>query len=210
VVALPYLFFHVVEGPAPARLSLPKSGPGSGPLVAGPVSGTWTVASGSESGYRVQEVLFNQSHTAVGRTSRVSGGLIISGTVVAAADFSVDMATVKSDDVSRDVQFRDYILATSKYPHASFRLTQPIQLGSIPQPGAIISAPATGDLTLHGVTHLVTFIVRAERTTSGIDVNAEIPVVLSYWHIRNPSFVITKVGNSGLLEVLLILQRATK
>jgi polyisoprenoid-binding protein YceI len=210
VVALPYLFFHLVEGPAPGRLTLPKSGPGSGPIVAGPVSGTWTVTSGSQSGYRVQEILFNQGHTTVGRTSRVSGGLIISGTVVAAADFSVDMASVKSDDVSRDVQFRDYILATGKYPHATFRLTQPIRLGSIPPPGAIISAPATGDLTLRGVTHVVTFTVRAERTASGIDINAEIPVVLSYWHIPNPSFVITKVGNSGSIEMLLILQRAAK
>jgi polyisoprenoid-binding protein YceI len=210
VVALPYVFFHFVEGSAPARLKLPASGLGSGPIVAGPVSGTWTVATGSQSGYRVQEVLFGQEHTAVGRTPKVSGGVIISGTVVAAAEFTVDMASIKSDQVSRDVQFRDYILSTSKYPHASFRLARPIQLGSIPPAGNVVSVAATGELTLRGVTHLVTFTLQAERLATGIDVNAEIPVTFSYWHVPNPSFVITKVGNTGLIEVLLELRPVPK
>jgi len=210
VVAFPYLFFHVVEGNAPGRLTLPASGPGSGPIVAGPVSGTWTVAPGSQAGYRVQEILFGQQHTAVGRTPKVSGSLVISGTVVAAAEFSVDMGSVASDQVSRDVQFRDYILATYKYPHATFRLTQPIQLGAIPAQGTFVTERATGDLALRGVTRVITFTLRAERTSSGIDINAEIPITFSYWHIPNPSFVITRVGNTGVLEVLLDLRTASK
>jgi len=54
-------------------LGLPTaSGVGNGPVVAGPVSGAWTVTTGSQAGYRVQEILFGQSHTAVGRTSKVT------------------------------------------------------------------------------------------------------------------------------------------
>jgi polyisoprenoid-binding protein YceI len=210
VVLFPYLFFHVIEGPAPGRLTLPASGPGSGPIAPGPVSGTWAVATGSEVGYRVQEILFGQHHTAVGRTDKVSGGLIISGTVVAAAAFTVDMGSVKSNQVSRDVQFRDYILSTDKYPHATFRLTRPIELGSIPGDGKIVTEEATGDLTMRGVTRQVTFPIRAKRTSSGLAVNAEIPIKFSEWHIPNPSFVITKVANDGILEVLLDLRPAAK
>jgi polyisoprenoid-binding protein YceI len=209
VVVFPYLFFHVVEGPAPGRLTLPATGLGSGPIAAGPLSGTWTVGTGSQAGYRVQEILFGQHHTAVGRTSQVTGGLIINGTVVAAAEFTVDMSSVSSDQVSRDVQFRDYIMATSKYPHATFHLTRPIQLGSVPPTGKILDENATGELTLRGVTNLVTFTVRAEQTSSGIDLNAEIPIRFSEWHIPNPSFAITKVGSSGLIEVLLVLRSAS-
>ena len=206
VVLFPYLFFHVVEGRVPGQLTLPASGPGSGPIAPGPVSGTWTVSQGSQVGYRVEEILFGQSHTAVGRTDKVTGGVVISGHVVAAAAFTVDMASVESDQVSRDVQFRDYILATGKYPHATFRLTRAIQLGSVPAEGRIINEQATGDLTLRGVTRPVTFPLRAERTATGIAVNAEIPITFSEWHIPNPSFVITKVANRGLLEVLLDLR----
>jgi polyisoprenoid-binding protein YceI len=208
VVLIPFLFFHVIEGSAPGKLHLPASGPGSGPIVPGPVSGTWTVSTGSEAGYRVDEILFGQHHTAVGRTTKVSGSLLISGDVVAAGAFSVDMASVKSDQISRDVQFRDYILSTDKYPHATFRLTRPIELASIPAPGQVLTATATGDLTLRGVTRPINFPVHAERTATGIDVNAEIPVTFSTWHIPNPSFVITKVANSGLLEVLLDLRQS--
>ncbi|HEX4863390.1 MAG TPA: hypothetical protein VFV02_04910, partial [Acidimicrobiales bacterium] len=44
VVVGPLVFFHLVEGSPPARFSLP---PESGPVVPGPVSGTWKVGPGS-------------------------------------------------------------------------------------------------------------------------------------------------------------------
>jgi polyisoprenoid-binding protein YceI len=205
VVVLPYLVFHVIEGSAPPSLKLPTSGLGSGPIVAGPVSGSWSVGTGSQAGYRVQEILFGQHHTAVGRTSKVGGGMIISGTVVAAAHFTVNMASVNSDQGARDVQFHGYIMATYDHPNATFELTQPIQLGAVPAPGAVITVNATGTLTLRGVSRTVTLGLRAERTASGIDVNAEIPITFSDWHIPNPSFAIAQVGKTGLIEVLLLM-----
>jgi len=59
--------------------------------------------------------------------------MVISGTTVDAADFTVDMTSVTSDQAGRNVQFRDYILKTGTYPHAEFRLTEPIQLRSVPR-----------------------------------------------------------------------------
>src|SRR4051794_4577897 len=76
----PYVFFHFIEGNGPgppslkARPSTSASGTQSTSRVSsqgssGPVAGTWAVGSGSRVGYRVNEILAGQSHTAVGRTS---------------------------------------------------------------------------------------------------------------------------------------------
>jgi polyisoprenoid-binding protein YceI len=206
----PYLFFAVFEGSPPGVLHLPPAtGAASGPLQPGPVSGTWVIGPGSLAGYRVHELLFGQSHTAVGRTAKVTGGLVISGTQVSAADFTVDMASVKSDQGARDVQFRGFIMETSDYPHATFQLTSPIQLTAIPDVGRTITAQAMGDLTLRGVKRPIAFSLTAERLDADrIDLNAEIPISLSDWHIPNPSFAVAQVGNNGVLEVLLSLVRA--
>lgn len=207
----PLAYFRL-QGKAPAKLSLPPAtGVGSNAaVVAGPVSGTWTVTTGSQAGYRVQETLFGQSHTAVGRTSKVTGGMVISGTTVTAADFTVDMASVTSDTAGRNVQWNDYILKTGTYPHAGFRLTEPIRLGAIPALGVVVSEPATGAFTLRGVTRVITFTLKAERIGNAIDLNAEIPITYSDWKIPNPSFAVAQVGKTGTIEVLLNLVPSAK
>jgi putative membrane protein len=211
VAAGPPLFFHLIDGNAPARLSLPPAvNVSNGPVIPGPVSGTWMVTAGSQAGYRVQEILLGQHHAAVGRTPKVSGGIVISGTTVTAADFTVDMASVRSDQPSRDSQFTGYIMKTYDYPHASFRLTQPVQLGHVPAPGRVVSATAAGQLNLRNVTRPITFRLQAERIGDRIDINAEIPITFSNWHIPNPSFAVTEVGGTGVIEVLLQLAPAHK
>lgn len=208
-VAGPFVYIHFVEGPAPAKLSLPKStAAASGSSAATSVDGVWHVGQGSVAGYRVQEVLIGQQATAVGRTSKVWGSLTISGTSVTAASFSVDMASVESDQSERNAQFDGRIMDVSAYPDASFVLSDPIALGSVPTAEVVERYPATGELTLHGVTRAAHFTVSAERSTSGIDVLADIPVLFADWGIANPSiggFVTTQ--DSGTLEVLLELTR---
>lgn len=201
----PWLFFNVIESPTPSKLQLPAVKGAPSAVVPGPVSGTWKIGAGSVAGYRVQELLFGQSHTAVGRTPKVTGGMVISGTQVTAADFTVDMATVKSDTRSRDAQFDGFIMDTADHPHGTFRLTRPVELGRVPAVGQTISVPATGNLTLRGVTRQVTFTLDAERLSGGIDVKAEIPITFSLWHIPNPSFAVAQLGKTGTIEVLLHL-----
>jgi polyisoprenoid-binding protein YceI len=211
VVALlgPYIFFHFVEGPAPAKLRLPPAtGVDSGSLAPGQFAGTWTVSAGSQAGYRVDEILLGQRHTAVGRTSKVTGGIVISGTTVVAADFTVDAAAIKSDQPSRDAQWNGFIMETYKHPDAKFHLTEPISLGSVPPPGKVVTESATGDLTLRGVTRSVSFPLQAEVANSGLDVNAEITIAYSDWKIPDPSFAVTHVAKTGVVEVLLVLTRA--
>jgi len=218
VVGGTWLYIHVIEGPAPAPLSL-KSGPSSGPASASTagagtaaavaVAGTWHVSSGSIVGYRVNEVLAGQNNVAVGRTSHVTGSLSIRGSTVTAASFSVPMDTIKSDESERDVQFNGRIMETSTYPTGTLTLTTPIALGSLPAAGVIRTYHATGDLTLHGHTRTVTFPLTAERTAAGIEVSGSIPILFADWDIGNPSFAgFVTTQNHGLLEFLIKFSRS--
>lgn len=203
-----FVYFHFISGPAPAPLRIkpadsqaPPASPGAASLA-----GTWNAGAGSVVGYRVQEVLFGQNHTAVGRTGAITGHITISGTTVTAARFTVRMAAITSDSSERDAQFRGRIMDTSAYPTATLTLTRPIALAPVPAAGAVRAYTASANLTLHGQTRAVTFPLSAERTTAGIEVSGSIPVVFANWDIPNPSFTgFVTTQNHGVLEFLLKL-----
>jgi len=216
VVALaiggPYVFIHFVEGKAPAKLKLPAAAGSSSSTALSARSvaatGKWNVGAGSVAGYRVGEILLGQHTTAVGRTSKVWGSLTITSTSVTSANFGVDMASVVSDQSARNAQFRGRIMDTSAYPTATFKLTTPIALGSIPAVGRVRSYPATGELDMHGVSAAVSFTVSAERTSKSLEILADIPIRFATWHIANPSIAgLVTTQSSGTLEVLLVMTK---
>jgi polyisoprenoid-binding protein YceI len=223
-----WIYIHVIEGPAPAPLSLKSAATSSAaatPAASTPaagssasasagtasteaVAGTWRVASGSIVGYRVNEVLAGQQNVAVGRTSSISGSMTVSGTTVMAASFTVQMASIHSDQSQRDAQFDGRIMDTAAYPTGTLTLTSPIALGSLPADGVIRTYHATGNLMLHGRTRPVTFTLQAERTTAGIEVSGSIPVLFANWGIGNPSFgSFVTTQNHGELEFLVRFAR---
>jgi polyisoprenoid-binding protein YceI len=220
VVGGTWLYIHVIEGPAPAPLSLKSAAASTsaasssppataGPPSSGTVAGTWHVAAGSVVGYRVNEVLAGQNNVAVGRTSAISGTMTISGTTVTAASFTVQMATIKSDQSERDTQFNGRIMDTATYPTGTLTLTSPIVLGSLPGDNVVRTLHATGNLTLHGHTRSVTFTLQAERTGTGIEVSGSIPVLFADWGIANPSFgSFVTTQDHGLLEFLIRFGRS--
>lgn len=213
-VAGPYIYIHFIEGPAPTALSLPKSpehkpaanATGSASSSAS-IDGLWKVGTGSIVGYRVQEELLGQASTAVGRTSKAWGSMTISDHSVINGSFTVDMASVKSDQTARNAQFDGRIMDVHTYPTASFRLGEPIELGAVLPPLHTVKRySATGALTMHGVTRTITFPVSAERSNSAVYALADVPIVFSEWNISNPSiggFVTTQ--SHGTLEILLRL-----
>jgi polyisoprenoid-binding protein YceI len=220
VVVGGYIAIRAVEGGSKAALTLPtvttttvaagststsESGGSSGTSDSSSftVDGTWTVTTGSTAGYRVQESLFGVANTAVGRTSAVTGSITISGTTVNAGSFTVDLTKVTSDRTERDQQFQTRIMDTAQFPTSTFKLTQPIDFSALPDNGVQVTEHATGNLTLHGVTHAETFSVSAQRNGSQIQVQGSIPITFSDWNINNPSGGPASVGTSGTLEFLL-------
>jgi polyisoprenoid-binding protein YceI len=237
-VAIPagtWVYINLIEGDAPAPLTLDSASSGqvttttspaaststtppattgatSPSTIAAPadsgVSGTWRPTSGSVLGYRVKEVLFGQSNEAVGRTSDVTGSMTINGASVSAVDLTVNLKTIKSDNSQRDGQFHGRIMNTASFPTATFTLTQPLTLSAVPTDGAVVNAKATGDLTLRGTTKSVTFDLKAQRDGANVKVNGTIPVVFADYKIPNPSAGPATTENNGVVEFLVVFAKA--
>lgn len=204
----------VVLSPA-ASSAAPTSSASSG----GSLDGTWTIddtsgslAEGTSSfaGYRVKEELAGTgANTAVGRTQNVSGSLTIDGTTITAMQVSVDMTTLQSDDSRRDERLRTDGLQTDQFPTATFTLTKPIEVGSVPKDGQTIQAVAVGDLTLHGVTRSVEISIQAQRTGNEIQAIGSVDVALTDYAIEAPTgFLVLSIANTGTIELHLLFQPA--
>jgi polyisoprenoid-binding protein YceI len=216
-----WAYINVFADDAPARLTLEGStvdttattaaaaaADTAGSRAPTSLDGTWNVTAGSQAGYRVDEVLFGQNVTAVGRTTEVDGSLTLSGTRVEAAAISIDLASVASDESRRDNQFRGRIMNVAEYPTATFRLTRAIDLGTLPADGATVTVPATGELTVRGVTKPVTVDLTAKRTGGTISVQGAIPVAFDDYGIPSPSFGPASVEDHGEIEFLVAFAKA--
>jgi polyisoprenoid-binding protein YceI len=174
------------------------------------LDGSWTVAAGSQAGYRVSENLFGQDTEGVGRTTTVTGSMSISGTTVRTTKVEVDVASMKSDSSQRDNQFSGRIMETATYPTATFSLTSPIELGALPADQTQSTYKATGDFTIHGVTKPVTFDLTARQNGASIEVTGQIPLTFADYSIANPSFGdAIKVGDTGTIELALAFSKSS-
>lgn len=200
VVGGPFVYINFIKDDPPEEATLDTV---AGTVAGDPVGadGEWTIdPSPSFVGYRVVEVLFGQDTEGVGRTSEITGGLTVAGTQVTAADFEVDMASVTSDEERRDNQFRGRIMDTANFPTATFVLTAPIELGSVPADGVPVTTSATGDLTLKGTTNPVTFDVEAQKNGATIQVVGSTDIVFADYGIEDPSTSGISTQDHGLLE----------
>ena len=216
-----YLFFRPA-GPAPVSLgTLPpgKSSPvgtsaAASPLPggsAGDIAGAWSTDpsvgsfgdfSGTFVGYRVREELASVGATeAVGRTPDVTGSMTIDGTTITAVELTADLTTLQSDEGNRDRQLSRQGLETGQFPTASFALTEPIELGSIPAEGQTIEVTATGALTLHGVTKSVDVPLQARLQGGVITVTGSLPIVFADYGMTPPrAMIVLSVEDHGVME----------
>jgi polyisoprenoid-binding protein YceI len=212
-----YLFLRPAGPAAVADATLPPvpgvtAGASSKPLSS--VDGTWNVdtsigtfsdvndTSGNFVGYRIQEQLATiGANTAVGRTPKATGTLTIAGTKVTAVEITADLTALQSDDNNRDNQLRNNGIQTSQFPTATFKLTAPLDLGSVPPDGTEISVTASGQLTLHGVTKDVQIALKAKLSGSTIVVTGSLPIVLADYSIGKPnSFKVLSIADNGTME----------
>lgn len=208
VVGGTFVYINVIREDAPDRFSLEADETGGTDDAGGDISGTYAAGTGSEAGYRVDEVLFGQNATAAGRTSDVTGSLVIDGTTVDTATVEVDMTTVTSDKDRRDNQFKGRIMDVETYPTSTFELAEPIELSSVPATGALVTETAVGDLTLHGTTKRVTVELTAKRTAAGIEVTGSIPITFADYEIPSPSLPGITTEDHGELEFLVMFTKA--
>jgi polyisoprenoid-binding protein YceI len=197
------------DAPAPSTGASPGQGI-AGTWNVDPSIGSFSDFSSSFVGYRVKEQLASiGAQTAVGRTPDVTGSVTIDGTRVTDASFSADLTTLQSDDPRRDGQLHGQALETDQFPTATFKLTQPIDLGKVPAEGETFGATATGDLTLHGVTTSVQVPLQARLANGVVTIIGSLPIRFSDYSINPPrSMMVLSVEDNGTLELQLQLTRA--
>ncbi|HVH65151.1 MAG TPA: YceI family protein [Candidatus Acidoferrum sp.] len=208
-------------GSSPQKLTLsaatatPSASASSSGLADG--AGTWTVASGSQAGYRVREQLASlpAPSDAVGRTSSVHGTVTLaasgSSSSVSAASITVDVNTLTSDRAIRDARIHRQGLESDRYPTASFVLSSPIALPADAGSGQAINVSATGALTIHGVTRTVTIPMQARLTGTQIELAGSITFPFSDFGMTPPSiggFVTVQDSATMEFDIKLVKQGA--
>ena len=209
-VAGPWVYINLIKEDAPDALSLEPAVSTTAGEVQQPTNATdgeWAVVADSVVGYRVKEILFGQDTEGVGRTSDVTGSLVIANNEATSAEFSVDMTTIKSDSSRRDRQVNNRILDTATFPTATFALNDPIALTPEALAGSDFTANTTGTLTLRGVTKTVPVALTARLVDNVIEVNGSIEIVFAEWQIPDPSVSAIVVEDRGLLEFLIRFSR---
>lgn len=146
----------------------------------------------------------NRANTAVGRTPQVSGTLVFGGSTITSVDVTADLTRLRSDDDRRDGRLHEQAIETGRFPQATFRLTGPIELGTVPIDGATFSATATGELTLHGVTRTVTLPIKARLSGDVVTVTGSIEIAFADYAIERPtSFLVLSIEDHGVMELQL-------
>jgi polyisoprenoid-binding protein YceI len=173
------------------------------------LDGHWDVISGegantSEAGYTFDEVLPGQEKSTSGRTSDVSGSLVVNDGTLGEGMVTVDVDSISSDIEKRDIHVRDEILHTDDFPDATFSITEPVDLGDLPEDGTSGTVPVSGDLTLHGETNPVTTDLKVLRTGENVIVEGQVPVKRGDYGIKSPEFVASQIAEEGTVDLLLV------
>lgn len=204
VLALPVVFSQWIVGTPLPPLQLPAS---SAAVSADPAAldGTWTVGGGSQAGFRAGEYFLLQRGTIVGRTSAVSGSLVISGSQITSASFQVDLSKVvitigdATNNLSR-------LFDMTAYPLATFDLTSPIDLAPVladSQTSQTASSSVAGTLTLNNATHPVTLTLTGRYDGSTLAALGSTRLVMSDWGIKSPF----GIEDDAEIELLVSLQK---
>lgn len=196
--------------------------PAASPGVAAGLDGTWTVDpslgsfdyaagdfSGSWAGYRVQEELVGMGGiTAVGRTPDITGSIALAGTALVAAELVVDLTTLQSDDGRRDGQLARQGIEHDLYPTATFVLTAPVELGTLPAEGEARTVEAIGDLTLHGVTKTVTIPLGVVRQGDIIGAAGSVDFTWEDFAMEKPrSMIVLSLADTVTMELQVFFRR---
>jgi polyisoprenoid-binding protein YceI len=220
-----YLYFssNVRSAPKPLALSAASASPTqatpSPSTSSNTLAGRWTVAQGSQAGYRVKEQFVDQSspHEAVARTSSVSGDLSLQGTgadlQASGLTFTAQLAGLQSVDqvAGRDVRVRDGIVGMSlgvqTFPTATFQaqtVSVPSDIGS----GAPATLTIPGRLTIHGTTRDVQASVQAQLVGNQVQVAGSIATAMTDFGVQPPRVGFVTVQPQVTIEFQLQLSKA--
>jgi polyisoprenoid-binding protein YceI len=218
-----YVYFFSGLRTSPSALTLPTPAATISPSASTSASGgtgTWSIASGSLVGYRVNEQFVGQSstHQAVARTTDVSGQVVIAKSNGAyemkAATITVQLANLTSVDsvAGYNVTNRDRIvqqsLAVQSYPTATFT-AQTVTLPAGADAGQTVTVSVPGELTVHGVTKAVTATIQLRVSGSTAQIAGTIDTNMTDFGVSPPAIGFTNVQPAVAIEFSLDLTQGS-
>ena len=146
----------------------------------------------SSAQYAVNEVFLqeNRPYRAVGTTNVVSGTFVVSTEGVPAGKVTkiqIDLRTLQSDSGRRDNAIRERWLESNTYPYAEFVSTNALNLPDSYQAGSQVSFNLVGDMTVHGVTKSVEWLVDGTLTGDTVQGQATTIINMSDFGITAPN-----------------------
>jgi polyisoprenoid-binding protein YceI len=126
---------------------------------------------GSQARFRVREQLVNVTlpNDAIGRTSRISGGITIDGGSIVKGEsrFVVLLDSLVSDQSRRDNYIKRNTIQTAQFPTAEFVASSVSGLPATLPTAGDLSFRLTGDFTVHGVSKPLTWDVKGRMAANG-------------------------------------------
>ena len=162
---------------------------------------------------------FPSPHSAVGRTSSVTGTLTVqdtgSGLSAQNLSFSADLSGLASVDQveGHDVRQRDQLvrqaLSVNRFPTATFQSTQAVALPAGFADGQQVQLTVPGQLTIHGVTKDVTVsVTQLQISGSQVQAAGTIQTTMADFNIQPPSAPFVTVDRNVTIGFLLNLAKA--
>jgi len=146
----------------------------------------------SSAQYAVNEVFLqeNRPYHAVGTTNVVTGTFVVATEGVPAGKVTkiqVDLRALQSDSGRRDNAIRERWLESNTYPYAEFVSTNALNLPASYQAGSQVSFNLVGDMTIHGVTKSVEWLVDGTLTGDTVRGQATTTINMSDFGITAPN-----------------------
>lgn len=165
-------------------------------------------ATSSFVGFRIKEELASiGATTAVGRTAGIEGSFTLTGTEISEAVFTADMTQIVTNATRRDRAVQR-ALDTDEFPTATFTLTEPIDIGEIPDDGETISSLASGDLEIMGTSRSIDLKLDAQIVGDLVVVVGAVDIVFARWGVEMPTAPgVVSVENHGILEIQLFFNK---
>jgi polyisoprenoid-binding protein YceI len=164
--------------------------------------------SGSQVTFTIHEVLFGQSNTVVGKTSQVAGQILVNRQDPSQSQLGqikVDLSTLATDNDLRNRTLQNRILETTdpSNQYAIFVATSLKDLPSSITVGQPVSFSIVGNLTIHGITHSVTFAAQVtEQSATKLTGQAQATMRYADFGIAIPDVPsVTGVGDTVVLAL---------
>lgn len=199
------LLYRLVTGPGVKTEPLNDSG---AKAASTPLDGQWHVVEGKNPnitsvGFTFSEILPGDERVTSGSTGYVTGEAEISDSTLNSAMIEVDMNELSTDRDVRDVNMKDKLFETSKFPTATFALTEPVDVSQLPEDGTAGLIDVTGELTIKDHTELVDAQFQALRDGEMLIVSGEVEINREDFGVHSPDLIAAKIAENGTVDIRL-------